>query len=350
MAGPWNIDIAGQPGFGPSGAGYRATSTTNLPIATGPVTVTTQTGLAYLPGARARLSSNSAPTQWIEGIVTSYTGGSLSLNVDLTSATFGLPGVLPNYLGGLTLANDTTSPNTVLDIGAGAATSDDNSTTMLLPAFTKNCNAAWTLGSGGGALDGVGGSTLTASSWYHVWVIERVDTGVVDVLLSLQGGSGSGLTPTLPASYTKKRRIGSIRANASSQIVGFIQFGDEFLWASIVHDISSGNPGTAGVLRGLSVPTGVKVWARFMFTYQDGNASSGAYTVISEPDMADQVPASNLTTTPGTGAFTGAVVVAGGDLLMRTNISGQVRTRHTFSDGSCILDMWTKGWIDYRGK
>jgi hypothetical protein len=58
-----------------------------LPIATGPVTVTTQAGLAYIPGVRTRLVSNSDPTQWIEGPCTAYSGTTLSLNVDTTSAT-----------------------------------------------------------------------------------------------------------------------------------------------------------------------------------------------------------------------------------------------------------------------
>lgn len=106
MAGPWNLDIAGQPGqpggppgsaggvgpagpAGPAGAGYMGTSTTNVPIATGSVTITTQAGLAYQVGARLRLSSNSAPTSWMEGLITAYNNstGSLTVNIDTTNAT-----------------------------------------------------------------------------------------------------------------------------------------------------------------------------------------------------------------------------------------------------------------------
>lgn len=106
MAGPWNLDIAGQPGqpggppgsaggvgpagpAGPAGAGYLGTSTTNVPIATGSVTITTQAGLAYQVGARLRLSSNSAPTSWMEGLITAYnnTTGALTVNIDTTNVT-----------------------------------------------------------------------------------------------------------------------------------------------------------------------------------------------------------------------------------------------------------------------
>jgi hypothetical protein len=54
-------------------------------IGTGSHTFTTQAGLAYTVGARARVSSNGSPTNWMEGIVTAYSGTSLTINVDLTS-------------------------------------------------------------------------------------------------------------------------------------------------------------------------------------------------------------------------------------------------------------------------
>jgi hypothetical protein len=70
---------------GPIGPGYIATSTTSITIGTGPQTFVTQAGLAYTVGARARVSSNGAPTNWMEGVVTAYSGTSLTINVDLTS-------------------------------------------------------------------------------------------------------------------------------------------------------------------------------------------------------------------------------------------------------------------------
>jgi hypothetical protein len=103
----WNINLAGvygatgAPGatgpagpagpagplgaMGPEGPGYEATSTDTFPIATGPLVVQTQVGLAYTPGARVRLAYQSDPSQWVEGPCTAYSGTSLSVNVDLTS-------------------------------------------------------------------------------------------------------------------------------------------------------------------------------------------------------------------------------------------------------------------------
>ncbi len=77
-----------------------------------------------------------------------------------------------------------------------------------LGAFSKS-TAAWTAGNGNSGLDG---GSVAASSWYHVFVIERTDTGVTDILLLR-----SVPAPALPANYTKKRGVGSIRTNASSR-------------------------------------------------------------------------------------------------------------------------------------
>jgi hypothetical protein len=103
----WNINLSGS-----VGAGYTATSTSAASIVTGAVTLTTQSGLAYTPGARVRVSAQSAPQNWIEGIVTSYSGNSLSVSTDTIggSGAFtawdiniaGQPGVpLPDIDGGV---------------------------------------------------------------------------------------------------------------------------------------------------------------------------------------------------------------------------------------------------------
>jgi hypothetical protein len=71
------------------GTGYLATSTSSLAIGTGSKTFTTQTNLAYSPGARVRASSNGSPTNWMEGAVTSYSSGTttLVLNIDKVSGS-----------------------------------------------------------------------------------------------------------------------------------------------------------------------------------------------------------------------------------------------------------------------
>ena len=61
---------------------YSATSTTSLAIATGSKTFTTQSGKPYLVGTRLRASSEADPADYMEGLVTSYSGTTLIILMD----------------------------------------------------------------------------------------------------------------------------------------------------------------------------------------------------------------------------------------------------------------------------
>ena len=161
--------------------------------------------------------------------------------------------ILRGWLGGLTMSNDGTNPNPVVDTAAGVANADDATTLMTLPAFTKNANAAWVAGTGNGCL--ASGSSLAANTWYHLFVIARTDTGVVDELCST-----SATAPPLPTNYTKKRRIGSFKTDGAAHILAFSQLGDEFIWATPVTDVNVTTLGTTPVTYTLaSVPSCVQV-------------------------------------------------------------------------------------------
>lgn len=79
---------AGAPGPpGPAGAGYMATSTTSLAIASsGSKSFATQAGLAYTVGARIRATSR-AGGDYMEGVVTSYSGTTLVATMDRSSGS-----------------------------------------------------------------------------------------------------------------------------------------------------------------------------------------------------------------------------------------------------------------------
>jgi hypothetical protein len=244
--------------------------------------------------------------------------------------------VLPKQLAGLTLANDATTPATVLDIDVGSACSDDNTTMMVLSAanFTKNCNAAWAVSSGNGALDS--GSSLAASTWYHVFLIERTDTQVVDVLIST-----SATSPTLPTSYTKKRRIGSVKTNASSQILAFTQVGDQFLWSTSGgswNEYSNAPLNSVLSLFGfVFIPTGVKVIAFF----HSGLTTPNATVQFQSTD--------NQFVANGAWCLSTGSGQSGGQFQVRTNTSAQIMAcSNPAMSGGLFLN--TMGWIDNRGK
>jgi hypothetical protein len=247
---------------------------------------------------------------------------------------------LRGYLSGLTLANDPTSPNTVLDIATGVATSDDATTAMAFAtAVTKNANAAWTVGTANGCLDT--GSSLTAATWYHVFIIERTDTGVVDQLCS-----SSLSSPTMPTSYTKKRRIGSFRTNSSSQIIGFAQNGDEFLWKTSVLDVNVTNLGTTQTAYTLTVPPGLEVWAHIRaWCFR---TAGGVQVFVTSPD------ATGDTLISGNSGYNGSIYTNAAnqfdvsELTVRTNASSQINAVSGIS--STGFAVTTYGWIDRRGR
>lgn len=64
--------------------GYTLMSPTSLAIGAGSKAFTTQGDAPILPGARVRASSNANPsTHWMEGVVTAYAGGVMTLSVDV---------------------------------------------------------------------------------------------------------------------------------------------------------------------------------------------------------------------------------------------------------------------------
>lgn len=67
---------------GATGPGYAATSTTSLTPSIASKVFTTQSGLAYSAGARARAVSAANAAIWMEGPVTAYSGTNLTINVD----------------------------------------------------------------------------------------------------------------------------------------------------------------------------------------------------------------------------------------------------------------------------
>jgi hypothetical protein len=286
-------------------------------------------------------------TTTLKGLAPSSGGGTTNfLRADATWAAPPAAGgaVLYNFLGGLTLSYVNT---TTFGIAVGAATSDDNTILMTLTSAYTKTRAAWAVGTGNGALDT---GTIAANTWYHIFLIERTDTGVVDVLMSL-----SPTAPTMPASYTVKRRIGSIRTIAASNLQNFIQVGDLFLLATLVFDAGTGTGSTAGTALSVTttaslatlsfVPSGVQVIA-LIGTY----ITAGANPIQLDLFSADQ--------TVGVGGFLGLWAyasggAAGADYQLRTDTSGRIKYAGSVAlTGTTTVGLWiiTKGWTDNRGK
>lgn len=256
-----------------------------------------------------------------------------------TGAT-GASGTMPRgYIDGYVLSNDVSTPNTVLDIGAGVCDDSTHASSLsLASAFTKNCNSSWASGTGNGG--NFLNTTLANSTWYHVFAIIKDSDSSIDI------GIDTSLTAAhIPTGYTKYRRVGSILTDGSAHIIAFHQYGDDFWWDTSVLDINVTSPGTAAVTRTLTVPTGVKVQAIFSLYCFDATQYINVYaSALDSVDLAAASGTAIETVASGT-ALEGINMVR-----VWTNTSAQLRTRNQVSGASSSVRIRTLGWMDLRGK
>lgn len=170
-------------------------------------------------GTVTTFTAAALPGVIVSGNTTITTTGTFDYGIDTT--------YFPTQYQGLTLSNDAVTANTVLDVAAGAAVSDDDSTFMKTAAVTKSLNSTWAVGTGNGCLETT--SAIGASLTYYIYEIERTDTSVVDILCSQ--------APNLSTTGS-----GIVAASAGCTVT----------WAN--HGLQAGTP---VVLTGASLPTGV---------------------------------------------------------------------------------------------
>lgn len=334
---PQNIGTASSPTF----AGLTVTGVTANKI----VTTNGSNALAPLSSAigvsDGGTGVNSTPSNGnlLIGNGTGYTVAELTAGggIAVTNGTGSIrvSAIERGHLSGFTMS--TAGSSATMTIAAGQATDSTNAAVITLGSSIAKTTGSWSVGTSNGCLDT---GSITTATWYHFFAIYRSDTMVVDVLCSL-----SATAPSLPASYTHKRRIGAGKTDGSSQWIAFTQVGDEFLWSAGVLDVNTTNPGTSAVSSALSVPSGVKVFAVIRRIVTTG--AGGAVTDLVSPiDQADAAP--SLTAAPGATLYVPASSNGASMLIVRTDTSQQVRSRLSFSDGSTISKMVTVGWIDRR--
>lgn len=237
---------------------------------------------------------------------------------------------------GLTLSNNGADANNDIDIAAGRVGSGSGDYNLILTsALIKQLDAVWAVGTNQGGLDA---GAKANSTWYHVWVIGRVDTNVIDVLFST-----SATAPTMPTNYTKKRRIGAIRTDSSGNLIPFLQYGDQFLWKSPPFlDVDTSTLSTAKTNYTLSgVPSGLvlEVLANIRISH-----ASSALVYVTNPNFTDLSPqATALPLATGIGA---TVIQTQGKLI--TDTSAQISARASAS--STTFRVSVLGWVDPRGK
>lgn len=274
------------------------------------------------------------------------------VTVDLTdqTTTTGIDSVIQivprGYLVGLGLANNGSDATNDIDIAAGiCADSTAAKTLKLTSTLTKRLDAAWAVGTNQGGLD----TGAIADTTYHVWLIKRSDTGVVDALFST-----SASAPTMPASYDYKRRIGSI-IRAAGAIVLFTQAGDYFQLLVPRGEWSENIPATTAQTKTLAfVPTGINVvwhgWLNLIMTAA-GAAMGLLLTDLATTDTAPTAAGAGIGGQLTLNADTDVAQTHGGvEVLVRTNTSAQIRARSSSTTGTPSWHATSRGWWDTRGR
>jgi hypothetical protein len=239
-----------------------------------------------------------------------------------------------SYLSGLDLS--AAGSTATFGVAVGVAKDSTNAASMTLASAYTKTTSAWAVGTGNGALDT---GSIANATWYHVFIIKRSDTGVVDVLIST-----SATSPTMPANYDYKRRIGAMKTDGSAQWIKFSQNGDEFLWDVTVNDVNVSNLGTTATLYTANVPTGVIVMAKVRGYF--ASASVGTLGLLNSPSESEV--AANATVGNVTFNALTANQGTGYDLAIRTNTSAQLRAVSTAA--STTFSMAAHGWVDRRGR
>lgn len=247
-----------------------------------------------------------------------------------------------SYLAGLKLANGADATNDI-DIAVGQAVDDGNVVAMsLAAATTKQTDAAWVVGTNQGCLD----TGLVGNNTYHFWLIRRTDTGVVDVLCSL-----SATAPTMPTSYSQKRRIGSV-IRAGGTIIAFTQDGDYFQLNVPTNEWDETIPATTAQTKTLSrVPTGINVIWQGILSVSNPTAGVALGILASDLATTDTAPVQSTGISQLRVNVDPSISILGAvEVQVRTNTSAQIRVRSQSTAGS---PSWTgvgRGWFDRRGR
>jgi len=304
--------------------------------------VGSSTGTIYGAIASAAYASSTTTVNviWDSGALaneslTLYLSQIPVLGAPVGSGAIATPPLLQNYYTGLTLSAAGSSAS--FGIAAGQAADSGNAVLMTLAAAITKTTSGWTVGSGNGALDT---GAIANSTWYHVWLIRRPDTGVVDVLASL-----SATSPTLPSGYTQKRRIGAMLTDASAHWVAFTQVRTKFRWVTPTTDFANTSGVTTRVTQQLTVPTGTAVQPDLLFSVASGASGSSAfgYAILTSLNEFDTVPSNTI----NSGWVNAQNYIFGSTTSMttlNTNTLGQIGRRAATLDSALLIN--TCGWDD----
>ncbi|MES2034886.1 MAG: hypothetical protein V4466_11985 [Pseudomonadota bacterium] len=170
-------------------------------------------------------------------------------------------------------------PTTRITFSAGSQRDSTNTTRInLAAALDKKLDAVWAVGTGNGGRD-VAGAPAAGQTWHSflIW----------GAAVPVDGLHSQSLTnPTLPAGYTKFRRVGSIVLDGSALIRNFLQKPGGFFYylggpvVDYANQANAGGPNS----RAVTVPQGIKPYVNFHFQSTGTIDNNPYYSGIFDPD------------------------------------------------------------------
>lgn len=226
-------------------------------------------------------------------------------------------------IGGLTYQPAADASNDIT-VAVGETVSDDATLAdrrlmVLATAIVGQVDTGtWVVGTNQPKLD----TGTVADVPYYIWLIQRADTGVVDILFS-----ESGTAPTMPTDYAYKRLIGWFKRAASVNLAWkTYEMGGGgllFVWVTPPIDFDLANTlTTSRRTDAVSVPAAFSVYANFRIEVTDAATHT---TMFGNSDETDAAP--SITTTPLYSIREGAAVQGVRHYWIMTNADGTIAAR-----------------------
>jgi hypothetical protein len=330
------IYSAGTDVLGVAAGGISAMTWSTSQVSTPLILKSTATSYSLLAKGTTAQRTSSAPD------------GSLRYNTTTATMEYSssavwrpiTPSSFRGYISNCQIANGTDTINDI-DFSAGVCRDSTNQYTMVMSAMTKQRDATWVAGSAAGGRS----SAANADGTWHCFAIGKTD-GTTDWFFH----TAVDPTAVLPTGYTIFRRVASMPVEGSS-FVQFTQDGDYFLRKTIKQTIVEGPVASTNAIdRTMAVPTGIRVRGEFMAQVVNTGVGAGIlYTLLTDKDATDETPSSTLSDSVG---VTGSNSIQSHMFtkFVRTNTSGIIRSRVSFTDGNCTIRIYDRGWFDTRNK
>lgn len=236
----------------------------------------------------------------------------------------------------ITIENDSGDLDHDILFNAGNFDFDDGSGQAVLSSnLIKQIDAAWVAGNNQG---GLFSGTVAANSTYHMFVISNNDGSLVDTGFSTDINAAD-----IPTGYTKKRRIASLRTDASSNIRNgryiFNRDGSYDFKYNIGGGITDLNTTTLSTGSRAAVPLSCPPNVKANITSWCNDNDSGTMAILLTEETQTDTAASNTNCTINPGEIDSVT------FYLKTNSSSEIYYRSN-DGGTDYFIIKTLGWID----